>query len=194
MLAYVFWHVPQPGQERDRYERLLRRFHEALAQDRPPGFVASTSYRLARIPWLPDQPAGYEDWYLMTGSAALDRLNEAAVSARRRLPHDAVAAVAGTGAGGLYRMRMGDPGEHSHRVAAWFSKPDGDSYHTFYASLAPVVHGIAGNLWIRQMVLGPTPEFCMHGTTVPDLPGIDILQVALEPVWQDDPIPPAQPA
>jgi hypothetical protein len=39
-------------------------------------------------------------------------------------------------------------------------------YRELFAQLAPVVDRVEGALWMRQMVLGPAREFCLH-TTAP---------------------------
>ncbi len=41
MLAYVFWHWPRTGVPQDRYESLQQRFHAALRDAPPPGFLGS---------------------------------------------------------------------------------------------------------------------------------------------------------
>jgi len=155
MLAYVFWHAPVREIEPGEYEALLLRFHAALAASPPVGLIRSFSTRTSYLPWL-EVDAGYEDWYLIADSAALDPLDAAAVDARRRGVHDAAARVARTGAGGLYRLVHGAPIEPAETV--WFAKPAG----TTYADFVPVLNGLrqdGGVLWQRQMVLGPAPEY-----------------------------------
>ena len=89
MLAYVFWHRRSPGIDDSSYADLLRRFHRVLAAHPTPGFLGSYSYRLSAAPWLPGHETAYEDWYLLENSAAIDPLNDGAVSCpvrpRRRL-------------------------------------------------------------------------------------------------------------
>ena len=85
MLAYVFWHQPTGEGARDEYERALVEFHRVLTGDPPAGFLGSATYRLPGVGWAPDGDV-YEDWYLVRDSAALDPLNEAAVSGRRGPP------------------------------------------------------------------------------------------------------------
>ncbi|MBX3702698.1 MAG: hypothetical protein KF822_02865 [Steroidobacteraceae bacterium] len=159
MLAYVFWHVPRAAVPAREYESLHHGFHDALWEAGLPGLLALRVYRLARIPWLEPQGAGYEDWHLVADSAALDGLNEAAVTSARRLPHDRVAAQAATGTAGLYALRLGALVQPA--VAYWMSKPAGMSYAEFDASMQPLVAG-GCCLWGRRMTLGPTPEFCLH--------------------------------
>lgn len=159
MLAYVFWHVPRPGVPARDYEPLHHGFHDALWEAPLRGLLALRVYRLARIPWLAPPGPGYEDWHLIADSAALDGLNEAAVTSARRLPHDRVAAQAATGTAGLYGLRLGSPVQPA--IAYWMSKPAGMSYAVFDASIQPLVaRGCC--LWGRRMTLGPTPEFCLH--------------------------------
>ncbi len=158
MLAYVFWHVPRAGVARRDYELAHREFHEALREAPVAGSLGVRVYRLESIPWL-ERASGFEDWHLLDGSAALDPLNAAAVSSRRQLPHDRIAAMAGAGTAGLYGLRLGKLIAPTH--ACWLSKPDGMSYAAFEQTLQPAID--AGCcLWGRRMTLGPTPEFCLH--------------------------------
>ena len=162
LLAYVFWHQPRAGTRAADYETLLRGFHDTLATAPPDGFHGSASFRLPRAPWAPPGPV-YEDWYLVRDSGALDPLNAAAVSGVRRRPHDTVAAHAGWGAAGLYRLRDGSPAFERADRAVWFGKEPGQSYDAFYAAVRKAAGPSEWALWGRQMVLGPTPEFCLHG-------------------------------
>ena len=188
MLAYVFWHWPRPGVSRDEYERLQRRFHIALRDAPPVGFLGSRSEAIAAAPWTPDGEPAYEDWYLLESTAALDPLNEAAVTASRQAPHDAAAAAAAGGTAGLYRERLGVVDGTIRNVAAWFGKPDGMSYPALYAALQPPVASRDGLLWCRQMVLGPTPEFCLQTSTPVALPAPFVpLVVGLRQVWPQTP-------
>jgi hypothetical protein len=151
VLAYVFSHRPGPGVDSDSYEEALRRFHGALANDRPAGFVSSASYATE---------AGYADWYLIESSAALDAINDAAVSGRRAGPHDAAARMAVDGVGKLLKLAEGE----ANLDAAFeigFAKPKGMGYADLYASLRPFASRPGAGLWRRMMVLGPPPEFCL---------------------------------
>ena len=159
MLAYVFWHVPRPGVAVRDYEGLHCEFHDVLREAAVPGFVGVRVFRLGSVPWLNASGPGYEDWHLLDDSAALDRLNAAAVSSHRQQPHDRIAALAGEGTAGLYGLRLGSLIAPTH--AYWLSKPERMSYPAFEKSLAPAID--AGCcLWGRRMTLGPTPEFCLH--------------------------------
>ena len=105
MLAYVFWHWPAPSIEPAVYEQALAGFHGALRVSPPRGFLGSYAHRVESAPWLPAgtlAPAYvYEDWYRLETSAALDALDEAAVSSPLREPHDRVARIAAGGTAGL---------------------------------------------------------------------------------------------
>ena len=167
MQAYVFWHVPRAGVAARDYEVLHSGFHESLRQAPVEGFLGVRVFRLEMIPWLDPVASGYEDWHLLADSAALDRLNAAAVSSHRQLPHDRIAALAGAGTAGLYGLRLGTLITPTH--AYWFGKPAGMSYADFERSLQPAVD--AGCcLWGRRMTLGPTPEFCLHAPCEHSLP------------------------
>lgn len=166
MLAYVFWHVPRAGAAARDYELLHRRFFDVLEASRVPGLTRLRVFHLAAIPWL-DGQGGYEDWHLLDGSAALDALNDAAITGARLVPHDRIAALAATGTAGLYGLRMGSVVDPA--IAYWLSKPEGISYRDFEASLAPLVAS-GCCLWGRRMTLGPTPEFCLHAPAPRELP------------------------
>jgi hypothetical protein len=182
VLAYVFWHRPSPGTGPAGYEDALGQFHEALSGSPPAGFRRSLVFRTTGVPWL--SGAVYEDWYLLEGSHALDPLDIAAVTSRVGEGHDAVAALAGDGAGGLYRLRAGEPRLEGDGTAVWFSKPSGHSYESLYERLAPWSGAAGAGLWGRQMVLGPTPEFCLRGRGPLELPSeLEPVPVATRQVW-----------
>jgi hypothetical protein len=181
VLAYVFWHWKQAAVEREEYERVLGRFHTALRDAPSPGFLRSWVWRIEGAPWIPGG-AGYEDWYLVDGSAALDPLNDAAVTASRQGAHDHAARLAAGGAGGLYRLRVGEPLPDAAR-AIWFAKPAGQSYPALWAACGELMEGRRFALWGRQMVLGTAPEFCLHALEPIALPGYATTAVALARVW-----------
>jgi len=161
-LAYVFWHARQPQVARDEYERCHFEFHRILRANAPAGYRGSRVQRLSRAPWpsgAPEVPETYEDWYYLDDSAALDAINEAAVGGVRRAPHDRVALLAAAGIAGLYRLRAGRREARAPR-ALWFSKPAGTSYPALLGQFAQRDSDEA--LWMRQMTLGPTPEFCLQ--------------------------------
>ena len=179
MLAYVFWHWPQPGAERTTYEHRLAEFHKAVRASSPPGFRASAVFRLQGAPWVPAD-SGYEDWYVLDGSAALDPLNDAAISGARKLPHDAAAQLAAGGTAGLYRLRAGEEALGRARFSHWFAKPAGMRYDDLYARLRTVSDRPGVALWGRQMTLGPTPEFCLQAPERVQLPaGFSALSIEL---------------
>ena len=162
MLAYVFWHWPQPQVERASYEDLLVKFHRTLAANKPNGFRESVAFRISNANWLRTDGEAYEEWYLLDDSAAMDPLNEAAVTGVCEEPHNRVARQAADGTGGLYRLRAGAEDLSQARFAVWLSKPSGVSYKDFYAGLESITSQPGVALWGRQMTLGPTTEFCIH--------------------------------
>jgi hypothetical protein len=187
-LAYVFWHQPADGVPATEYESLLRAFHQALAGAPSPGLLESASWRLSNVPWAPTGGPTYEDWYLLRDGSALDPLNDAAVSGPRHQPHDVVAARAGWGAAGLYRLREGRPQLPTVRQAFWFSKPGGRPYAAFYADLRGAAGPGSFALWGRQMVLGPTPEFCLHTAgEAPSSLGAPLIALRMDPIWSTIP-------
>ncbi len=185
MLAYVFWHWKQPEVAAEEYEEKQRAFHTALSSAPPSGFLHSYCVALTGAPWAIEGGEAYEDWYLIENYAALGELNEAAVTGRRAEPHEAAAAVAAGGAGGLYSLRLGSASVFP-RYAHWFSKPNGIKYRELFAELAPIVEQAHGRLWIRQMVLGPALEFCLHAAAPVALPAaFGALVIPLRPIWPE---------
>ena len=160
MLAYVFSHRPASGADAQAYEDALRRFHTELAGGRPAGFVGSTTYRFAD---------GYSDWYLVESSAALDVLNEAAVSGARAASHDTAARMAAWGSGKLLSLAQGEADLDALHEAA-FAKPAGMAYGDLYAMTEPFTGRAGVALWRRMMVLGPPPEFCLVSREPVQLP------------------------
>ena len=63
------------------YEESIVRFQSDLARQPPPGLRSAASFRIEAVPWLGNH-AGYEDWYLLEGSWAMDPLNGFAVTGR----------------------------------------------------------------------------------------------------------------
>jgi hypothetical protein len=184
MLAYVFWHWRRDGVTEAAYERAQHAFHAALRAAPPPGFVRSRSAALRGLPWAAGGAGAYEDWYLMDESRALDALNGAAISASRAVPHDAAAALAAGGTAGLYRLR-GGAAPASPGWAVWFAKPAGMSYAALDAAWRDTVARTDAALWMRFMVLGPGPEFCVQASAPVALPAPFTAQAtaALRPVW-----------
>ena len=164
MLAYVFWHWPKPDLAVADYEAHARAYQDALAADGPRELRAARVWRVEGAPWLP-AGTGYEDWYLLDDSAALDTLNRGAVAGPLAALHNAVAALAAGGAAGLYSTVPGSPNSPDPATildgatARWFAKPAGMPYADFYTRLGDA----QSHLWRRMMVLGPTPEFCWQG-------------------------------
>lgn len=172
MIAYLFWHRLRRGATPARYEALLAAFHETLAAASTRGFLGSTCHRLDRLPWpatgdarrlggprVPRRRPGYEDRYFLEGSEGLDVLDRAAVTGPREEVHGALAALAGEGAGGLYRLRRegwSDEGRTAEGV--WLTRPRGRPSGDFLDELERRVPRDA-QIWQRQMVLGPAPEF-----------------------------------
>ncbi len=185
MLAYVFWHWKQAEVDARDYETRQRAFHAALASAPSAGFLRSFSGALAQAPWAAGGGEAYEDWYLLDDFTALGLLNEAAVSASRAAPHDRAAAVAAGGAAGLYRLRLG-AARQQPQVDHWFGKPEGMPYSELFSQLGPLVDRVDGALWMRQMVLGPAREFCLHATAPVSLPAaFSVLGIPLRQVWPE---------
>jgi len=165
MLAYVFWHWPRPEIERGQYLDHLLEFHRILAANKPPGFQRSVVFGIENANWLNTNGEAFEEWYLLDDSAAMDHLNDAAVSGVCEEPHNRVARQAADGTGGLYRLRAGIADLADAKFATWLGKPNGVAYKDFYASLQQLTSQPGVALWGRQMTLGPTTEFCLHTST-----------------------------
>lgn len=184
MLAYVFWHWPQAGVAAAAYEARLLEFHSTLTANKPPGLLRSVVFRVRGADWLGQSLDAYEEWYLTDGSAALDPLNDAAVAPACRAAHDAAARLAAGGTAGLYRLRAGEAALDAARSACWLAKPAGMRYEEFYALLNPLTSQPGIALWGRQMVLGPTLEFCLHTRGTAELPaGMASHRTSLERLW-----------
>ena len=182
MLAYVFWHWPGPEIERGQYLDYLIDFHHTLAANKSRGFQRSVVFSISGANWLKADSEVFEEWYLLDDSAAMDPLNEAAVTGACEVPHNRVAREAADGTGGLYRLRAGSGDLANARYATWLSKPAGASYKDFYAGLEPLTSKPGAALWGRQMTLGPATEFCIHSQTPIELP-ISVIRVQLDLEW-----------
>ena len=186
-LAYVFWHWPRPTISREDYLEKLRLFHASLAANPSDGFSQSLVFESPAPPWLNADSVAYEDWYLVDDSAALDKLNFAAVSGRNEKPHNTVAVEAEGGIAGLYRLKQGDGSSLARaKFALWFSKSTSLSYPDLYSKLSTLSSQNGVGLWCRQMTLGPTNEFCFRSENELTLPfgaGSDIYSTTVEVVW-----------
>jgi hypothetical protein len=186
MLAYVFWHWPPQEAKREDYESTLFDFHRSLVERRPDGFHESYVFRLKETPWASNVGLVYEDWYLVDDFHALGLLNEGAVTGVSQAPHHRIAQEADGGAGGVYRLRAGEPALSRARHAVWFSKPRGLPYDDFYRGIPAPALEAGGGLWERQMVLGPAAECCLLATEEIEVPrALESRLVTVESVWPD---------
>jgi hypothetical protein len=186
LLAYVFWHWKRDDVAASDYEYRQRGFHSALEASPSQGLVTSFSVGISKAPWAASSEA-YEDWYVVQDFGSLGVLNEAAVSSSRAQPHDAAASVAAGGAGGVYRLKFGTVLRRP-QYASWFAKPAGMLYRELFDQLAPVIDRANGALWMRQMVLGPAREFCLHTATPVSLDRhLGAMVLSLRPTWPEAP-------
>jgi len=160
LLAYVFSHRAAHGVDIAAYEDSLRRFHAALANASPSGFISSTTFRI---------DSAFSDWYLVESSSALDVLNAAAVSGARAPVHEAAARLATGGAGKLLSLASGQPSMETG-FEIHFAKPAGMTYVDLYTRLQAWTGRPGVSLWRRMMVLGPPPEFCLVAPAGVELP------------------------
>ena len=97
--------------------------------------------------------------------------------------HDAAASLAASGTAGLYHLKLGTP-PTAPRSAQWFSKPAGLSYAQVFGAIEPALGAVGGSLWMRKMVLGPTPEFCVLAREPATLaPNMQMFAFPLRPLW-----------
>jgi hypothetical protein len=181
-LAYFFWHWKQPDVSSARYEAALRGFHASLRESPPRGFIRSVSTAVIGAPWANAGAEAYVDRYVIEDASALDRLDDAIGAMGRHRKHDTVAHLAAAGAGGVSRLRLGEVVEHP-RHAFWFNKVAGMSYEDIFRALEPAVRRHSAVLWMRKMVLGPSPEFCLEADDMMELPNVSSTHVTLSPVW-----------
>ncbi len=162
MLAYLLWHRPADGVEREAYERASERFHRSLHHSPPAGFRGSAVFRVGECPWLtPAHSGAYEDWYLLEDFTALGVLNEAAVAHGHRSAHDEIARRFGAGAGGLYGLLEGRADLEGAPLAVWIARPPGAARRALGELLGDGMDPRHASLWRRQLVLGPAPEYCL---------------------------------
>jgi hypothetical protein len=188
MLAYVFWHWHNSQIGSEAYQEALKGFHQILSEHKPAGFHYSRVLQMERFPWLGREEETYEDWYIVENMAALDPLNEGAVGGVRLEPHNRVARWTEGGTAGLYKLRAGEERLPLVCFSYRFNKPAGMSYVAFYDLLRPMQEQQSGNLWIRQMTLGPGPEFCWQSAEETALP--DVLQatkLSVQQIWLTTP-------
>ena len=156
MLAYLFWHRPFGRFDRKLYEEALLRFQSDLAAANPAGFIGASSFQIEPVRWLDDLP-GYEDWYLLEGSWAIDSLNAFAIAGHVQAPHDDIAALMEQGHGGLYAHVSGETAPPEQSTIYWLTRPRGIQWRAAIDRLRGQYP--QANVWRRQMVLGPAAEF-----------------------------------
>jgi hypothetical protein len=102
-------------------------------------------------------------------------------------PHDKIASFSDRGAGGIFRLKNEPEPEYQATVAYWLTKPLDMTYEHFYTKLEPFAIHPQAALWTRQLVLGPSKEFCLHAPKELEIPlKKDILTRDLEQVWPQE--------
>jgi hypothetical protein len=159
MLAYLLWHRPADGVQREAYVRACQHFHSSLRHSPPAGLRSSAVFGVGELPWLAG--GGYEDWYFVEDFTALGVLNEAAVAHGHRGVHDEVARRFGGGAGGLYGLLEGQTDLCGAELAVWVARPPGSARQALGELLGDGIDPRHASLWRRALVFGPAPEYCL---------------------------------
>jgi len=166
------------------YEPVLAGFHDKLRQKKPDGFLQSKVYRVKNLPWMDPHRIIYEDWYILENFSALDALNVGAVSPRMKGPHDKIASFSDRGAGGIFRLKNQPEPDYKAVIAYWLTKPPDMPYEKFYQKIEPFAEQPQVAFWTRQLVLGPSKEFCIHAPATLDISlKNEVLSRDLEQVW-----------
>ncbi len=162
-LAYVFWHWPRPEVSLDTYEKKLTAFLSSLLVKKTPEIIDALSFRIEKnAPWGPQGRAIYEDWYVVRDFSDLGGLNDVAIKGETGAAHDSIKEYYLKGTGGIFKSVQGELELHRAGYTAWIEKPRDLSYPSYYEKISKITEGSRSKLWRRQMVLGPTPQFCLH--------------------------------
>lgn len=169
MIAYVFWHQKMELVSSKTYESALITFHRSLYNFGVRGYIGSQTFKIEGAYWMGATESGYEDWYLLEDSGVMDKINQAAISGSVKDPHNAAAHMATNLHAGLYVIKSPYPSFLNGKSATWFTKPKEMSLDQIINSHSDSNKRF-GDLWMRQMVLGPTPEYCIVSENRIDLP------------------------
>ena len=167
MFAYIFWHVPFADGNKSEYEAALTAFHRHLANDASQGFKGSATYGISNVAWLSNR-TGYEDWYFVDSTSALDGLNKAAVEPERWDVHASVSYKTEFGHGGMYYHLRGEKQPVHGSKIVWLKRPKRIRYET---PLQEIIDSSKGFLscWRKFLVLGPADEFAIIGDETLDV-------------------------
>ena len=161
MIGYVFWHQKVDSVTSSIYENGLKNFHSNLANAGIRGYLGSISFRVEGAYWVGAKKTGYEDWYYLTDSGVIDILNHGDSFGKMMAIHNNGASLATGMHAGLYQLKSSSAKHRESTWVVWFSKPGGMSDEDFNRLISSTVHPNNIDFWKRQMVLGPTPEFCI---------------------------------
>ena len=169
MLAFVFWSTPISGNDVRRFEDSLSCFHEELNDNRVAGFRRSVSFRVtSKLPWLRTQQALYEDWYLLSNFAAMDRLDQRIADAHSLPAHRRLMQQTGDASGAVVYLDKGSAYVEKNRFAWWFARSRAVTATELVAAVQDEHDGARSSVWTRAMALGPAGTCLLADVDVED--------------------------
>ena len=184
MLAFVFWSTPINGTDVQQFEDSLSGFHEELNRDRTAGFRRSVSFRVtSKLPWLQNQRALYEDWYLLSNFAAMDRLDQRIADDHSLPSHRCLMRRTGAASGAVVYLDKGSAYVETNRFAWWFARSRTTSASSLVAAIRIEHPGLRCSVWTRAMALGPAGNCLLANVDIADTMPPTAVRVARDLLW-----------